>query len=611
MPQVNHHIWELTRFHPDFIWVMFLIMMYNRFLAQFGGRNHHPMMLSISPILPQLLTIMSDTQVFPFFSKDNLLWMLTCHGATLHIVRALCGPTPNRRIMHLILGRMVSKIASNLMVVSCFERCSSALHTYPVSIPRSPLHIEISDEDIVCKLKTIWQMLWLCTVLPEAKAILDISSESLSHNQMKTYDKLYMIIIFRRLFESRNRVFILLCNYFYLQKKYEKQKRSDACSCMLRKRIREKLQLQMASHDFEVYSYYLKFLFTKLHPCELSVNLIDDSLKILEKFFQTMGLVHYRYENGSDSGFFDRQVTTSNLSDLSDLLNQNDQETLLEQLKKVPKHEETKILGGCMSPPNHSFHEWLFPVLQTTSLFNLQPKTMQYMKTISNDRENISISCGNKLKNRFARMMILVLNFAKWSQSDHPHRHFLFDCVSSMKATGTTKHADLARFLHLQSLQSKSSREFEKLFKKFRKFAHPSMEWSEPTERTLLCFFDKMHVVLSNKEFLSSLQKFLKTLENEQFFWKKVGKFESLCHSFLTSLYTNPQFHSMIEGICYFRLTNCEDCRKYLHSDNDDGLCPSCKHQRVNDEELEEYEEYEKRDRERYRERVTRGLNGW
>jgi hypothetical protein len=568
--------------------------MYNRFLAQFGGRNHHPMMLSISPILPQLLTIMSDTQEFPFFSKDNLLWMLTCHGATLHIVRALCGPTPNRRIMHLILGRIVSRIASNPMVVSCFEKCSIALQTYPVSIPRSLIHVEISDKDIVFNLKTIWQMLWLCTVLPEAKAaILDISSADLSPVQMKTYNNLYTIIIFRRLFESRNRVFILLCKYFHSIKQYEEQRRFYGCIDTLQKRIKEKLRLQMKSHDFKVYSYYLKFLFTKLHPCELSVNLIDDSFKILDKFFKTMKVVHRSYEKGSVSDFFGREVNTSNFSGISDLLNQEDQKTLLEQLKKDPIHQKRESLMVCMSPQVHSFHEWLFPVLQRANLLILPARLQEYLEDIISNMET-RISYENKLKNQFARMISLVFTFAKWSQSDHPHRHFIFECVSSMKATGTMKHADLARFLHLQSLQSKSSREFEKLFKKFRKFAHPSMEWSEPTERTLLCFFDKMHVVLSNKEFLSSLQKFLKTLENEQFFWKKVGKFESLCHSFLTSLYTNPQFHSMIEGICYFRLTNCEDCRKYLHSDNDDGLCPSCKHQRVNDKELEEYEEEER-----------------
>ena len=587
MPQVNHHIWELTRFHPIFIWVMFLTMMY----------RHNHQMRCLSPILQQLLTIMSDTQAFPFFSRADILRMLAYHGTTLHLVRALCGPTTtinhktNGRIMHLILGRIVSRIASNPMVVSCFEKCSIALQTYPVSIPRSLIHVEISDEDIVCKLKTIWQMLWLCTVLPEAKAaILDISSADLSPVQMKTYNNLYTIIIFRRLFESRNRVFILLCKYFHSIKQYEEQRRFYGCIDTLQKRIKEKLRLQMKSHDFKVYSYYLKFLFTKLHPCELSVNLIDDSFKILDKFFKTMKVVHRSYEKGSVSDFFGREVNTSNFSGISDLLNQEDQKTLLEQLKKDPIHQKRESLMVCMSPQVHSFHEWLFPVLQRANLLILPARLQEYLEDIISSMET-RISCENKLKNRFARMMILVLNFAKWSQSDHPHRHFIFECVSSMKATGTMKHADLARFLHLQSLQSKSSREFEKLFEKFRKFAHPSMGCSEPTERTLLCFFDEMHMVLSNKEFLSSFQKFLKTCENNPIPWKV----NSICGSFLVILAENHQLHPMIQGICYFRLTNCADCHKYLDSDNDKGLCDVCEYQRAEDEQLEAYEERERR----------------
>ena len=164
------------------------MLMHERFLTQIGGRHFHPI-ISVSPILHQLLTIMSDTQAFPFFSRGHLLQMLTCHGTT-HVNR-----NTNRRIMHLILGRIVYKIASTPMVVSCFERCSIALRTYPDSIPRSPLYVEISDENIFEE-KTIWQILSLCTILPEAKAILDISSEYLFPIQMKTYDKLYMITIF-------------------------------------------------------------------------------------------------------------------------------------------------------------------------------------------------------------------------------------------------------------------------------------------------------------------------------------------------------------------------------------------------------------------------------
>jgi hypothetical protein len=87
-------------------------------------------------------------------------------------------------------------------------------------------------------------------------------------------------------------------------------------------------------------------------------------------------------------------------------------------------------------------------------------------------------------------------------------------------------------------------------------------------------FFSRADI-LRMLTFHGSTQKFLETLGDEQTFCKFCD-FMSLYNAFLTSLYTNPRLLSIIEGISYFRLTNCEDCHKYLDSDNDDGLCPNC-----------------------------------
>ena len=587
-------VWELARFHPDFIWMMFLIVMYTRFLAQVRGRNHHPMMLSISTILPQLLTIMSDTQSFPFFSKDNLLWMLTYHGATLHIVRAVCGPTPDRRIMwrinHLILGRMISKIVSKPEIAACFKRCSSALQTYPRSIPRSLLRVEISNIDFVRNLKTItiWQMLWLCTILPEAKAaILDISSESLSHDQMKNYDKLYMIIIFRHLFESRNRVFIQFCNYFHSIKKYKEQMRSGKSIDALREIIEKKLLLQMESHDFKVYRYYLQFLFTKLLPSEVSVNMIQDSLKVLEKFFQTMSLVHGTFFNISNH----YQTPTSIFFGLSDILNQIDPQKLLEQLKAMTgKIEES--LAVCMSPPNHSFHIWLFSVLQRANLLSFSTDLQESLESVVSEIESGTSLRVPTINDRFARMMNLFVRFVRWIQSDDPHREFIIDCVSFMKATGTTKHAELARFLDLSQFKPKGLIVFSDLFDRFRRYADPSMRCSEPTELTLLCFFNQMYRVFSNELFLRIIQESLKTFESG----RRYCRFDCT-EVLLNTLAGNTQLHPIIQGICYFRLTNCDSCLKYLYWDWDDdfGLCPDCRFEREmneqNEAQIEEWEQ--------------------
>ena len=575
---LNSRAWELTRFHPDFILVMFLMLMHDRFLTQFGGRHFRPS-ISVSPIVPCLLTIMSDTQVFPFFSKGGFLRMLACHGATLHLVRALCGPTTNHKmqskVMRLILGRVLSGIASTPMAVSCFKRCSRALLTYPVCFPQNPICVKMYDAELIfCRLKNIWQILSLSTVFPEAKAILDISSANLSPDQMKTYDKLYMLIIFRRLFESRNKVFIVLCKYFHLIKKYGIQRRCDDCFTLLRKRTEQKLQLQKASYDFEVYCYYLNCLTTKLlQHRELKDNIVDDSIKLLEIFFLKMAV---RYSSKLD---IDSRV--SEFLGLSVLLQQEDQETLLEQLKVVPRPEKRKKLSFCVSAPLHSSPEWIFQVLQLANSLNYPERFLMDAEEIVRQMEE-GVSVEQKRKNRFARLIILVIKFANWSRSDHPYRHFIFDCVSSMKATRTTKNQDLAKLLDLQKFQSLNT--FHSLFKQFCKFADPSMGCCEMTERSLLCFFEMMHNVLSNERFFKSFQEFLITLQNEPSFLTINNKY----NCFLNDLVKDPQLHLVIQNIAAYRLTNCINCEIFLDPDNHEGICSQCKDD-IDDDDDDDY----------------------
>jgi hypothetical protein len=206
---------------------------------------------------------------------------------------------------------------------------------------------------------------------------------------------------------------------------------------------------------------------------------------------------------------------------------------------------------------------------------------------------------------QFARLTILVLRFAEWSQSVHPHRHFIFEYVSFMKATGRTEHQDFARFLDLQKLQSNESKGFYLLFKKFRKFADPNMKCSEPKERSLLCFFDLMCLVFSNDHFLYELQELRKDLERALISWEG-PKFLSnpelmpnfiskviagIMYLFLQRLQRCLQLQTLIQEISYFRRTNCADCHEFLDPDNNDGLCLGCKSQLTKDEELEFWEE--------------------
>jgi len=589
----NPRFWELAKFHPVFLIVMFLMLMHERFFAQIGGTQFR---ISGSPIVPHLMAIMSDTQAVSFFSRGHLLRMLTMYGATLHLVRKLCRPNffINEKTIHIfmnqILRRVVSGIAFKPEVVSCFERCFSFLLKYPVQLPQNSVCVRISDEYIVGNLESLKQMLSICSrFLPDVTkaAILDISSADLSTDQMKTYAKLYMIIIFCHLFDRQNRVFILLCEYFDLMMLYKKRNRTDECLRGLRDDIEEKLHLQTASLDFSVYLHYLRHLSAiVLQPCEQSPCLINDSIKILQMFFDMM--IEYKYINAkrSDTDIFRHEFCASKFFSYFLLIEEGDRKTLLKKLKSDPIiNPELRNLSFCISSPNHSFSKWLFPVLQNASLVNIPPQLLKYMEHIIFLMEKDSTKLNTRL-NQAARLLSLVFNFVEWSQSDHPHRHYIFDWVSFMKENGIMKDLNLARFLELQKFQSgEELRVFYILFCKFQKFAHPSLRCSEPTERSLLCFFDLMHMVFSNEPFLRIIQEFLKIFQleiksfedkNQTFRIRFSCEVESIFFKFLQKIVIDPQLQHMMQSISAFRLTNCANCNKILDHDNDKGLCKTC-----------------------------------
>ena len=564
----NPRIWELAKFHPVFILVMFLMMMHEHFFAQIGGRHFHPRISLLSPIVPQLMTIMSDTSAFPFFLRGHLLKMLACHGATLHLVRALCLPKflinqkTNHMFMRLILGRVVSGIALNPVVVSCFEVCSKALLKYPLSVPQSPLRVEISDEDLIFELETIWQALSLCTVLPKAaEAVMDVDIGSLSPFQKRTYAKLYMIIVFRRLFEKRNRVFLTVCNYYHLSELFRKQKRSCDSLSKLKEKYDHELQPLIESHDYEVYCYHLNYLLALLPKKHEGLPLLYASVVVLDRFLCEMRVSQHTHDSERDSG-------VSDLVGLSRLLQQDTIEVLLKMLNKDQRPQDRETICFEVSPPVHSFPYSLFGSLRTAYFLIFPPILIDFMQ---NNCLYI-LDKANKLHSQWGHLMVLISNFCAWLQSEHPQKHFIFDCISFMFETGKKKHEGLARFLDLGKFQCKEMRRFDCLFELFRDFSHPSMECSDPTERTLLSFFKLIHMVFSNERLMIMFQDFLKTFTEIP-----PRDFVSVWDSFLQELSEVPEFFPITRKIRYSRAENCCCCGVFLDSDNDEGVCDTCK----------------------------------
>jgi hypothetical protein len=582
MPKENDRIWELARFSPNFMGVMFLLMMYSCFVAKFGGRNHHLMRLNISPILPQLLTIMSDTQSFPFFSRCNLLKMSAFHGAALHLVDAFYGPITScnfknyLRIRTHILRRVLSGIVSKPEIVSCFEICSSALQMYPGSIPRSLLHVELCDWKF--SFDTIFNILSLCTIFPEPNAILNISSAKLSDDQMSTYNKLCMIIIFRRLFETRNKVFMLLCKYLHTSDKYYAEGKFQECR-RLRKKYEKILSELSNSHDFEVYVHYFRYLvFQVLHPATHIQSLFDDSYIVLLKFYNMMKHVSISTVECQGPWRYNMRVHTHDFLSLCRILNEKNEETLLTQLSMnpmPPPPQNERTLSFCMIPVVLSSRMWLFQLLKNANRFNLPPELGICLKNILFDMENV-VSCSYKIKSRWIRLMVILVGFVEMVKSRHPQKHCIFDYVSSMNETGNpNQHLEIFLDLSLFQDDSKKWVYFHDVFKQFLKYTTPGH--SEPTARKLLSFFEKMHRIFSNERFLrifqEFIQEFLKEI-NDKSHLRSCPRF--VCNSFLDKLSENPEFCWMVRGICYFHRTNCAYCLKRLDYRNDSGLCNFC-----------------------------------
>jgi hypothetical protein len=578
---LNSRIWDLAGVHPGFVMVLLLMLLHDRFLANFGGRNHHPMRLNISLIFTQILTIMSDTQSFPFFSRCDILKMFAYHGATLHIVGAFCGPiTPFncneyfRNWSH-ILRRVLSGIVSKSKIASCFEVCLGTLLSYPLSIPQSPLRVELCDWNF--SFNTIFQILSLSTIFPEANAILDISSANLSGVQMRTYMNIYMIIIFRRLFETRNRVFIAICRYYDLTKIYEKERRSPDECAQLRIMLEKKLRRLLESHDFEVYTHYFQFLlFQVLSPAKHTKSLILDSLIILGEFCDMMRRGSSRMESRVAPWKCNTVVKTYDFFGLLFPLEQKCHTKLLSQLSMDPiPPPNNRVLSFCIISPVHSSHGWLFHLLKIAYGLDFPPGLCGCLENIHFSMESCR-SYSNKSKNMWCRLMVLLLRFVEMVKSEHKQKHFLFDCISFMKETSGSI-LELERFLNLYSYQDISNKWiiFDIVFRHYLKFTNPGH--SQPTARKLLSFFEKMHRIFSNERFLrivqEFIQEFLKAINDKSRLWSCPY---SICNSFLDNLSKNPKFYWVVQGICYFRRTICERCNIRLHDRNDSGLCDPC-----------------------------------
>jgi hypothetical protein len=575
--------WYLAGVHPDVVMVLLLMLMYDRFLGQIGGRSFRPMILG-SPIVPHLFALFGDTRDFPFFARSELLRMLACGGACMHLVRAICGPTThvNRmfhgKVMRMILHRVVSRTLENPAIASSLALSFSAIGIYPLEIPVADLCLSINSH--LSPDCTIWEIFSLLSVLPGANAICRISTEDFTPSQQEIYDKVYFVENIRGLI--RNRVFIMVCKFFHRQKKSSSNPVRFSCFAPTRKllpsrQFHAEFEKLRRTPDFSEFMDCMRSLsFTFLEPYERKQPDFILCWRVVEVFYAKM--------------------TACNWNFMSRLLREDDEDSVIKLLKCCPVSKVDNPLSFSLSFPDNSadgsglqFLSILRRGINSLPSVSMPEGILRYLRKKNNTKFN------QDAKSQFYRIMHILCNFIDFLASDSPHRAFISSCVVFLKSNQDATFRDLEIYLDLLKMDSTDCG-FYSILSDFCNFANPSMHCTEMTKRSFLCFFDLMRDVLSHERFMEKFSILLRQLMRN-----KNGEF---IDAFINQIISNPERYQFLCQMQPFQFTRCLVCRDPLSRDNydprfrydehDNGLCDGCEQLREEDEELESWEAYER-----------------
>lgn len=575
--------WYLAGVHPDVVMVLLLMLMYDRFLGQIGGRSFRPMILG-SPIVPHLFALLGDTRDFPFFARSELLRMLACGGACMHLVRTICGPTThvNRmfhgKVMRMILHRVVSRTLENPAIASSLALSFSAISIYPLEIPVADLCLSINSH--LSPDCTIWEIFSLLSVLPGANAICRISTEDFTPSQQEIYDKVYFVENIRGLI--RNRVFIMVCKFFHRQKKSSSNPVRFSCFAPTRKllpsrQFHAEFEKLRRTPDFLEFMDCMRSLsFTFLEPYERKQPDFILCWRVVEVFYAKM--------------------TACNWNFMSRLLREDDEDSVIKLLKCCPVSKVDNPLSFSLSFPDNSadgsglqFLSILRRGINSLPSVSMPEGILRYLRKKNNTKFN------QDAKSQFYRIMHILCNFIDFLASDSPHRAFISSCVVFLKSNQDATFRDLEIYLDLLKMDSTDCG-FYSILSDFCNFANPSMHCTEMTKRSFLCFFDLMRDVLSHERFMEKFSILLRQLMR--------NKNEESIDSFINQRISNPERYQFLCQMQPFKFTRCLVCRdplsqenydpRFRYDEHDNGLCDDCEQLREEDEELESWEAYER-----------------
>jgi len=567
--------WYLAGVHPDFVMVLLLMLMYDRFLRQIGGRYFRPMILG-SPIVPHLFALLGDTRDFPFFARSELLRMLACAGTSIHLVRAICGATTHRRItfMQMILHRVVSRTLGNPAIASSLALSFSALSRYPLEIPVADLCLSINlNLSPDC---TIWEMLSLLSVLPSANAIRGVSTEGFTLSQQEIYNMVYFVENIQQLILSENKVLIMVCKFFH------KQKKSSANQS---RQYREQFEKLRGTSDFSEFMVCMRSLsVTFLQPQDRKQPDHILCWRVLEVFYAKM--------------------TACNWNFMSRLLREDDEDSVLELLEEgCPDSKVDSPLRFSLSFPDNSAKSsglQFLSILRRSinSLPSVRKNVLKELLKYLRKKKNKKFD--QDAKSQFYRIMHILCNFINFLTSDSPHRDFICSCIVFLKSNQEATFRDLEIYLDLRKMDPSTVCDFCDIFADFCNFANPSMHCTEMTKRSFLCFFDLMRDVLSHKHFMGKFSRLLTELKIKN----KGEPIDDLINAFVDRRSSNPRGYQFLGQMNPFQFTRCSDCHAPLSQENycpwfrydghDNGRCDECDAFATMEAQLQAYKEVER-----------------
>jgi hypothetical protein len=486
-------VWYLAGVHPNVVMVLLLMLMYDRFLAQIGGRSFCPMILG-SPIVPRLFELLGNTFVFPFFSTTERLRMLAYTGTSMHLVHAICGPTTRRnhnmngKIMQMIFSRIVSRTLHDLNDKMILQKSLTKLAKFFKEEEFFSMEI-IPPPFFLPHLYSIWKVLSLLLVLPDPSfELVNLSTIGLTTQQLSAYNTMYFLCTMREMYRSKNSAFIGFCIFFdeHMNTQSANRGRGVHGGGIFDPR------------DYQAFMDLVNELLVLFFPKkeERSSDDHQKCIQIFDLFYQKM-----------------REI--SDWNSISILLTSQDEEYIQERLAEFPFQFQNETFQVDLGIPIFTP-----PVELEIKIFKLVEKAE---RIVGSDilLEVLSVLVHQKFESdtesRLYRLMFIFFRFLKFIRADTLECNFVFTCLVALYSGHQFWVCDI--YVDLHGWQAKYGGDFYEFFSDFCEFADPRMHCIQMTKRSFMSFFKLMRDVLSDKHFISQLSEFLegvKKVEDRQ-----------------------------------------------------------------------------------------------